>query len=191
MIAHLIVDRSRNAAAKAVTTILNVDIQLTKKQKELDDVLDAMDGDDMEPLESLMARAEELRGDIRRLKKNAEKLESTLGTADRVELVRLKSSDYLRMVVNARSLKVRIRTKLIERKFELSRMERACITSKPGKFSFFMLNADAQDPCCQSIIWRNTYPRQHRGRILALRRISLRITSAAKISRILYVGRHH
>lgn len=59
-------------------------------------------------------------------------MKTRLGVDGAEELRRLKSSEYLKLVANARTLKIRTRTKLVERKFELSRMERPSHESKAG-----------------------------------------------------------
>lgn len=73
-----------------------------------------------------------LQGVQNREQKTVKKLRDVLGETDLAEIKRLRKSEYLTMVVNARALKIRIRTKMIDRKFELSRMERASITTKIG-----------------------------------------------------------
>lgn len=62
-----------------------------------------------------------------------------LGAADLKELKALSNNTFLRLQLNARSVKTRIRQRLRERKFELERLERCYRNALNGKFGCLQL----------------------------------------------------
>ena len=125
-------ERSRNAGAKAVEVVVDLEERLAKLRAQYNEDLDPKRAVTVEEVVARMEEEDRIRAEISKTTRRLNTTYSMLGEEDLAELTRLKDSDYLLKVVNARALKVRIRTRVIDRKFELTRMERACLTSKPG-----------------------------------------------------------
>lgn len=125
--------RSKNAGSKAVMKILEMEERLVVLQKQLHEMAKTFAELEINAMLAQLELQSAVQNEVAQLQSNIRVLRAKLGGDDNAELRRLQDSEYLRKVVNARALKERIRAKLIERKFALARMERACITSKSGK----------------------------------------------------------
>lgn len=68
---------------------------------------------------------DQTRAELERALKRRRALVSALGSEDRALLKQLSAGSYLRIRMNARALKMRLREKLRARKFELDRVERS------------------------------------------------------------------
>lgn len=62
--------------------------------------------------------------------------ERAFGVNERAQLDRLLKDQYAEMVMNARALKIRMRQRLISRKFEWDRVERSYREQMSGKCKF-------------------------------------------------------
>lgn len=87
----------------------------------------------------------DLLDELKRLDKAKEKVrakEKELGIDGRRRLDRLMNDEYLNLQMNARALKMRIRQKLISRKFERDRAERSLRGQVNGEESYFLFHSD-------------------------------------------------
>lgn len=139
------IERSRNAAAKAVQVVLELEDRQRKLREALKKAVDPARVLSIDEITQRMDEEDLARAEMDKVTRRLERARTLLGVADVAELKRLKGSEYLTKVVNAKALKIRIRTRVIERKFELTRMERACITSKPGEHTPFVRAAGNAD----------------------------------------------
>lgn len=71
------------------------------------------------------SQLDDLRSQRGRISQALSRKKSALGVEARTLLADIASSDYLRLRMNARALKQRIRDRLRQRKFELEKLERA------------------------------------------------------------------
>ncbi len=78
-----------------------------------------------------------------------------LGVQDRQDYENLKTDKFLQLRMNARALKMRIRQRLRERKFELERLERTYRNAVNGKYNTYIdIVANTSTECTQT----RTYP---------------------------------
>jgi hypothetical protein len=128
--------RSKDLGKRAVEEVMALQETLSIQKKTVDvmeatleDGLDNYDGDVTEfvvGLEDARAKASRIRETFRRKKR-------ALGVDGRLNLQRLTDNTFLRLRMNARALKKRVRDRLRQRKFELERLERAFRHTSNGK----------------------------------------------------------
>jgi hypothetical protein len=75
---------------------------------------------------------DETRAKVSRIRTTLQRKIQALGVDDRLDLRKLTNDVFLRLRMNARALKKRIRDRLRQRKFELERLERAYRVSANG-----------------------------------------------------------
>lgn len=63
---------------------------------------------------------------LKETKAKLRRKEGDLGVTERQDLKKLLNSQYMRLVMNARALKLRLVQRLQHRKFEMDPVERAC-----------------------------------------------------------------
>jgi hypothetical protein len=93
-----------------------------------------MDSED-EGFTEFMMLLDEARAKASRMRKAFQTKRATLGVDGRLNLQRLTNDNFLRLRMNARALKKRIRDRLRQRKFELERLERAYRHTSNGKYT--------------------------------------------------------
>jgi hypothetical protein len=91
-----------------------------------------IDNEDEDFTESMML-LDEARAKVSRIQKSFQSKRAALGIDGRLNLRRLMNDKFLRLRMNARALKKRIRDRLRQRKFELERLERAYRHTCNGK----------------------------------------------------------
>lgn len=96
-----------------------------------------LDGPDQAVIELSLDTA---RNDLSKAQRRLRSLESQLGTDDRKVLDKIRGSEYLRLRMNARALKMRLRERLRVRKFELDRIERSHRRQSSGACGFSFLS---------------------------------------------------
>jgi flagellar biosynthesis regulator FlaF len=106
--------------------------------KEIVDTMEAaleenMDSENEDFTESMML-LNEARAKASRIRKAFQTKRATLGVDGRLNLQLLTNDNFLRLRMNARALKKRIRDRLRQRKFELERLERAYRHTSNGKY---------------------------------------------------------
>ncbi|KAJ7690794.1 hypothetical protein B0H16DRAFT_1669851 [Mycena metata] len=121
--------RSKNSGQQAVSNIILLRGSLKTRQQQLAEARAAF----VDAAEAGRPEAEALQMDVEAaeaaLKETKEKLrrkEGELGVTERQDLKKLLSSQYMRLVMNARALKLRLVQRLQHRKFEMDPVERAC-----------------------------------------------------------------
>jgi hypothetical protein len=120
--------RAKNRGEKAVNGVILLRSAVTARQGLVRDLrqkfLDGVMEDDPEAAmyETEFKAAEEA---LRKLTELLRRKEAALGVDEQQELHELASSDYMRMRMNARALKIRLQLRLHARKFELDPVERA------------------------------------------------------------------
>ncbi|KAJ7912883.1 hypothetical protein B0H13DRAFT_1874459 [Mycena leptocephala] len=120
--------RAKNCGEKAVNSVILLRSAVTARQGLVRDLrqkfLDGVMEDDPEAAmyETEFKAAEEA---LRKLTELLRRKEAALGVDEQQELHELASSDYMRIRMNARTLKIRLRLRLRARKFELDPVERA------------------------------------------------------------------
>jgi hypothetical protein len=67
----------------------------------------------------------ESQGTITRLSNLIRTKRSSLGVSEKARIRKLKDNEFLRVKLNARAVKTRLRDRLRQRKFELERLERS------------------------------------------------------------------
>ena len=72
-----------------------------------------------------------------RIRTTLQRKQEALGVDARLDLQRLTNNAFLRLRMNARALKQRIRDRLRQRKFELERLERAYRVSTNGEYMLY------------------------------------------------------
>ncbi|KAJ7687669.1 hypothetical protein B0H16DRAFT_1670060 [Mycena metata] len=121
--------RSKNSGQQAVNNIILLRGSLKTRQQQLAEARAAF----VDAAEAGRPEAEALQMDVEAaeaaLKETKEKLrrkEGELGVTERQDLKKLLNSQYMRLVMNARALKLRLVQRLQHRKFEMDPVERAC-----------------------------------------------------------------
>lgn len=84
-------------------------------------------------------RYEEIQDRIKSINETLKRKRSALTVDGRVRLESLIGNQYLKLRLNARALKTRIRDRLRRRKFELERLERAYRKTTSGKFGWLVM----------------------------------------------------
>lgn len=80
------------------------------------------------------SQQDEVQTRINSLTETLKRKRSALGVTGKARLASLVGNQFLRLRMNARALKTRIRDRLRQRKFELDRLERAYRKTSNGKF---------------------------------------------------------
>lgn len=76
--------------------------------------------------EALQMDVEAAEAALKETKEKLHRKEGELGVTERQDLKKLLNSQYMRLVMNARALKLRLVQRLQHRKFEMDPVERAC-----------------------------------------------------------------
>ena len=118
--------RSRNAASQAIDAILALEKRLEEvgdRAKELEDILANPDG--TSDILNISVELTDCQHTTARLSKLIRAKRSSLGVSDKSRISQLKNNEFLRVKLNARAVKNRLRDRLRHRKFELERLERS------------------------------------------------------------------
>lgn len=75
----------------------------------------------------------EYRGKCKRVADNIQRRKDSLGLSDQANLKDLRNNAYLRIRMNARAVKTRLRDRLRSRKFEIEKLERSYRRTINGK----------------------------------------------------------
>jgi hypothetical protein len=128
--------QSRNQALHAINSILALEKSLTLLSENIrslelqlmgNSILHSTDGTDVpQQLEDSRAQHARIVDSLRRKR-------AALGVEEHAHLTLLRQNKFLRIRMNARSLKHRIRDRLRQRKFELEKLERAYRHTVNGK----------------------------------------------------------
>ncbi|KII83000.1 hypothetical protein PLICRDRAFT_76994, partial [Plicaturopsis crispa FD-325 SS-3] len=119
--------RSKNKGKLAVETILALQ-KSESEYKEAEAALEAQllgEYDEDVDAGDIAFELSNVRSKIANISANIQRKIAALGATERSNLRRLATNDYVRVRMNARALKKRIRDRLRQRKFELERLERA------------------------------------------------------------------
>lgn len=110
--------------------------RLEQKKKDLEELSQQIAKFDLQTMVDLFEQREEAEQAYQKEAQHISRLHHELGDKDEHELHWLMSSEYLKKVVNTRVIKICIFTKLVNQKFELSRMERSSfgVDLKPSEF---------------------------------------------------------
>jgi hypothetical protein len=129
--------RAKNRGEKAVNGVILLRSAVTARQGLLRDLrqkfLDAVMEEDPDAAlyEAEFKAAEEA---LHKLKELLRQKEAALGVDEQQELHELANSEYMRIRMNARALKIRLRLRLHARKFELDPVEWALRRLVNGEF---------------------------------------------------------
>lgn len=120
--------QSKHLATKAVNEVIGLvttKAAYTEELRKSDNML--LNGDYEEDMDFtiVIALRKTIHGKIESITKLINKKKAAIGIKGRENLRKLANNKYLRAKLNARALKQRIRSRLRDRKFELSRLERA------------------------------------------------------------------
>ena len=130
--------RTQNAGQKAVEAVLALQkLAETYRAEERDLQKMLFEGDNsiMDTQEKLSA-VRQARADIETCTR---RLRSTLAVDNRLRLDRLVKDQYLQLRMNARTLKMRIRNRVRDRKFGFERLERAYRNVLNGRLTMFIM----------------------------------------------------
>ncbi|KAH6873968.1 hypothetical protein BKA70DRAFT_1129478 [Coprinopsis sp. MPI-PUGE-AT-0042] len=119
---------SKNAAKKAIEDILALESLLVTHRRgvqSLDNQILKVSEDGLGSLDELVAAQEELAAKEMVLVESIQKKKEQLGVEGKKSLKHLTSSEFLRLKVNARSLRERLLAQLQKRNFEMERIEKA------------------------------------------------------------------
>ena len=128
--------QSRNQALQAINSILALEKSLTLLNENIrslelqlmgDAIFDSTNGTDV------LQQLEDSRAQHARIAESLCRKRAALGVDECAHLALLRRNNYLRIRMNARSLKHRIRDRLRQRKFELEKLERAYRHTVNGK----------------------------------------------------------
>jgi hypothetical protein len=129
----MILGQSRDQAFHAINNILALEKSLTLLNENIRSLESqlmrnaSVDGSNVpQQLESSRLQHGRIVDSLRRKR-------AALGVDERAHLALLRQNDFLRIRMNARSLKRRIRDRLRQRKFELEKLERAYCHTINGK----------------------------------------------------------
>jgi hypothetical protein len=130
---EMILGQSRDQAFHAINNILALEKSLTLLNENIRSLESqlmrnaSVDGSNVpQQLESSRLQHGRIVDSLRRKR-------AALGVDERAHLALLRQNDFLRIRMNARSLKRRIRDRLRQRKFELEKLERAYRHTINGK----------------------------------------------------------
>ncbi|KIJ36263.1 hypothetical protein M422DRAFT_261408 [Sphaerobolus stellatus SS14] len=119
---------AKNAADVAVEAILDLRVEKQENQarilsleKSMKEALDS----DSDGYADIVEELSSARETFEAIKRRLQAKEKALGVLNPRKLAGLKGSEYLRLRMNTRAIKMRIRKKLVEQKFERARLERA------------------------------------------------------------------
>jgi vacuolar-type H+-ATPase subunit E/Vma4 len=88
---------------------------------------------------------DEARVKASRIRTTLQRKQEALGVDAQLDLQQLTNNAFLRLRMNARALKQRIRDRLRQRKFELERLERAYRVSTNGKYMVYRVQHSANN----------------------------------------------
>jgi hypothetical protein len=129
--------RSKDLGKRAVEEVLALQ-EMFSNQKKTVDVMEAKLGEGLDDYDGditeFMVLLEEARAKASRIQESFRRKKQALGIDGRLNLQQLTNDTFLRLRMNARALKKRIRDRLRLRKFELERLERAYRHTSNGKY---------------------------------------------------------
>ncbi|KAL6303233.1 hypothetical protein BKA93DRAFT_818113 [Sparassis latifolia] len=118
--------RSRDKGKRAIETVLALQKTLVAYQENIRDLkLKLLADNDVLDTQEIDLQLVDARSKSARIASALERKKAVLGIGERVQLVRLARNVFLRIRMNARAIKHRIRDHLRQRKFELERLERS------------------------------------------------------------------
>lgn len=133
---YYIIGRSKNKGKLAVSKV----IALRKSESELKNAEAALEAqlmgeyDEDIDVSDIAEALSDIREKLTRISANIRGRIAALGATERTNLHRLMTNEYVRVRMNARALKQRIRDRLRQRKFELERLEREYRHTVNGEF---------------------------------------------------------
>ena len=138
----MVLGQSRNQALHAINSILELEKSLASLNKDIRSLeLQLMGNAIVDPTNSgsdVLQQLEGSRVQHSRIVDSLRHKRAALGVDERVHLASLRQNDFLRIRMNALSLKLRIRDRLRQRKFELEKLERAYRNTVNGKLSLLI-----------------------------------------------------
>lgn len=128
--------QSKDKADKIIEEIMTLEDCQKAYKKELVDIEKMLAigvyEDGMDAVEA-SSQQDEVQDRIKSLAETLKRKRSALGVTGKARLASLVGNQFLRLRMNARALKSRIRDRLRQRKFELDRLERAYRKTSNGK----------------------------------------------------------
>ncbi|KDQ08430.1 hypothetical protein BOTBODRAFT_118738 [Botryobasidium botryosum FD-172 SS1] len=120
--------QSKNIADKAVTEVISERLKLKHlglDVAELKDRQAALSSGETEKFEAIGLQLQSTGDALALLTARVKTMEKALGVTGKQQLDALKGNPYLRARMNARALRTRIRARIVEHKFERTKLERA------------------------------------------------------------------
>jgi uncharacterized protein (DUF342 family) len=118
--------QSRDKGKQAIELILALQKSLDIYKKSVTDLEATLcQGDEDLDVVDVNIELQEARTKVSQISATLKQRRAALGVGERARLSRLKNDTYLRVKMNARAVKKRIRDRLRQRKFKLERLERS------------------------------------------------------------------
>ena len=130
----LFVEQSKTAGEKAILRVLELQRGIDAINESLGQVSEKLldDKTSLEALSELRTQNSTLSAKKARLEVAKAAEESKLGLSDQAELDKLRKDEFVNCRVNAYALVSRIRSRMIDRRFEMDRLERSYRTTVNG-----------------------------------------------------------
>lgn len=113
-------------ADRAISDVIADRGRVKDIETEIKDLQQKRSGeDDEDEDDAIQSQVHELEKVLNETRARLKDMEKALGVGGRKRLAQLKGNTYLRLRMNARALKARLRSKVIDHKFERSQLERA------------------------------------------------------------------
>jgi len=128
----VILEQSKNKGAEAIATILALENILEQHNSTVHELENAILSGTANIVD-IDLQLSEYRGKSKRVADNIWKRKWNLGVSDQANLKGLRNNAYLRIRMNARAVKTRLRDRLRSRKFEVEKLERSYRRTVNGK----------------------------------------------------------
>jgi hypothetical protein len=128
----VILEQSKNKGAEAIATILALENILEQHNSTVHELENAILSGTANIVD-IDLQLSEYRGKSKRVADNIRKRKWNLGVSDQANLKGLRNNAYLRIRMNARAVKTRLRDRLRSRKFEVEKLERSYRRTVNGK----------------------------------------------------------
>jgi len=128
----VILEQLKNKGAEAIATILALENILEQHNSTVHELENAILSGTANIVD-IDLQLSEYRGKSKRVADNIRKRKWNLGVSDQANLKGLRNNAYLRIRMNARAVKTRLRDRLRSRKFEVEKLERSYRRTVNGK----------------------------------------------------------
>jgi hypothetical protein len=133
----LFLEQSKNKGAEAIAAILTLENVLEQHRSMVHELENSILSGTANIVD-IDVELLEYRGKCKRVADNIQKRRNSLGVSDQANLRDLRNSAYLRIRMNARAIKTRLRDRLRNRKFEIEKLERSYRRTVNGKCPYYV-----------------------------------------------------